>query len=122
VIANYKETQVKRMQVGQRATIKVDGIPDHTFVGIVDSFAPASGSTFSLIPPDNATGNFTKIVQRIPVKIRFDEDSVKGFENKLFIGMSVVANVDVLSKIEKPSLARQRELDNPLKKVMPYFW
>ncbi|HEY9720037.1 MAG TPA: HlyD family secretion protein, partial [Trichormus sp.] len=63
VVANYKETQVKHMQPGQKVRITVDGIPNRVFTGLVDSFSPGSGSTFSLIPPDNATGNFTKIVQ-----------------------------------------------------------
>lgn len=72
VEANFKETQITRMQTGQPAQIWVDAYPDEVFEGSVDSFAPASGSEFSLLPPENATGNFTKIVRRIPVKIRFN--------------------------------------------------
>jgi len=71
VEANFKETQIARMQPGQTVEIGVDALPDQQFTGMVDSFAPASGSEFSLLPPENATGNFTKIVRRVPVKIRF---------------------------------------------------
>lgn len=71
VVANFKETQVERIRVGQAARIRVDGYPDTVFEGVVDSLAPGSGSAFSLIPADNATGNFVRVVQRVPVKIRF---------------------------------------------------
>jgi membrane fusion protein, multidrug efflux system len=69
VTANFKETQLTRMRPGQRADVSVDAYPDLTLTGRVESFAPASGAQFSLLPPDNATGNFTKIVQRVPVRI-----------------------------------------------------
>ena len=69
VTANFKETQLTRMRPGQRAIVAVDAYPDHPLNGRIDSFAPASGAEFSLLPPDNATGNFTKIVQRVPVRI-----------------------------------------------------
>ena len=72
VTANFKETQVARMTVGQPATIKVDALPGKAFKGEVDSFAPGSGSQFSLLPFEPGTGNFTKIVQRVPVRIRLD--------------------------------------------------
>ena len=71
VVANFKETQLAQVSPGQRARITIDGLPDQVFEGIVDSFAPASGATFSLLPADNATGNFVRVVQRVPVKIRF---------------------------------------------------
>ena len=71
VVANFKETQLEHVRPGQRARITIDGLPDQMFEGVVDSFAPASGSTFSLLPSDNATGNFVRVVQRVPVKIRF---------------------------------------------------
>lgn len=71
VEANFKETQIAKMRPGQQVEIRVDAYPDQLFEGVVDSFAPASGSEFSLLPPENATGNFTKIVRRVPVKIRF---------------------------------------------------
>lgn len=71
VEANFKETQIAQIKPGQRAEIRIDAYPDQAFEGVVDSFAPASGSEFSLLPPENATGNFTKIVRRVPVKILF---------------------------------------------------
>src|SRR6266702_1123088 len=69
VTANFKETQLTRMRSGQSAEISVDAYPDQPLTGRIESFAPASGAEFSLLPPDNATGNFTKIVQRVPVRI-----------------------------------------------------
>src|SRR5216683_1880426 len=69
VTANFKETQLTHMRPGQSAEISVDAYPDHPLEGRIESFAPASGAQFSLLPPDNATGNFTKIVQRVPVRI-----------------------------------------------------
>jgi len=95
VVANYKETQVGQMVQGQAVAIQVDEIPGHTFTGYVDSLSPGSGSTFALLPPENATGNFTKIVQRVPVKIRFDAASVRGYEQRLVPGLSVEADVDL---------------------------
>ena len=94
ITANFKETQLGKMQPGQTVEIKIDAFPDRVFRGRVDSLSPASGAKFALLPPDNATGNFTKIVQRIPVKIVFDADSIKGFENRITPGMSVVATVE----------------------------
>ncbi|HEV3271824.1 MAG TPA: HlyD family secretion protein [Candidatus Methylacidiphilales bacterium] len=88
VVANFKETQLGKMRVGQSATITVDAIPGKTFRGFVDSWSPGSGSVFALLPPDNATGNFTKIVQRVPVKIRFDQDSIRGYEQRIVPGLS----------------------------------
>jgi membrane fusion protein (multidrug efflux system) len=93
VIANFKESQVAKLRPGQVAEISVDAIPGHEFKGHVDSIAPGSGATFSLLPPDNATGNFTKIVQRIPVKIVFEPDSMKGYEDRLTAGMSTQVTV-----------------------------
>ena len=77
ITANFKENQFAHIKVGQEAEITVDAIPGRTFKGHVESLAPGSGSTFALLPPDNATGNFTKIVQRIPVRVAFDLDSIK---------------------------------------------
>ena len=93
VVANFKETQLAKMRVGQRVEIEIDAFPKHKFNGRVDSLAPASGNEFALLPPDNATGNFTKIVQRIPVKIVLDDDSVRGYENLLSPGMSSIVTV-----------------------------
>jgi membrane fusion protein (multidrug efflux system) len=71
VTANFKETQLDKMKVGQKVTVKADAFSDHDFEGKVTSFSPATGSTFALLPPDNATGNFVKTVQRLPVRIEF---------------------------------------------------
>jgi len=92
VEANFKETQITQMQPGQPVEIKIDAYPDQVFEGVVDSFAPASGSEFSLLPPENATGNFTKIVRRVPVKIAFQPGSDLG---KLRPGLSTVIKVRV---------------------------
>lgn len=101
VIANFKETQVEHMQPGDPVEIKLDAFPSKTFMGRVDSFSPASGSQFALLPPDNATGNFTKVVQRIPVKIVFDPQSIHGYETRIEPGMSAVITVD-LAKSDTP--------------------
>ncbi|RZJ31791.1 MAG: HlyD family secretion protein, partial [Flavobacterium sp.] len=69
VVANFKETQLSKMSVGQKVTVKVDAYPDTDFEGTIASFSPATGSRFSLLPPDNATGNFVKTIQRLPVKV-----------------------------------------------------
>jgi len=98
VIANFKETQLKRIRPGQTVRISVDAYPDHEFTGYVDSFSPASGAQFALLPPENATGNFTKTVQRVPVKIVLDTKSVEGYEKLLVPGLSVVPRIDVRSK------------------------
>ncbi|MGA9092165.1 MAG: HlyD family secretion protein, partial [Bradyrhizobium sp.] len=90
--ANFKETQLKRIRPGQPVTISVDAYGHRKFEGVVDSISPAAGSVFTLLPPDNATGNFTKIVQRLPVRIRVPKDVAK--QNLLRAGMSVYASVD----------------------------
>jgi len=93
VVANFKETQLEKMRSGQRVEVDIDTFSKHKFYGRVDSVAPGSGNEFALLPPDNATGNFTKIVQRIPVKIVLDQESVRGYENLLSPGMSSVVTV-----------------------------
>jgi membrane fusion protein (multidrug efflux system) len=92
VTANFKETQLTRMRPGQRVEISVDAYPDHAIVGHIESFAPASGAQFSLLPPDNATGNFTKIVQRVPVRIELPADGP--LAALLRPGLSVTVTVD----------------------------
>ena len=92
VIANYKETQLTHMSVGERADITVDTFPGHRLHGHILAFSPGAGSQFALLPPDNATGNFTKVVQRIAVKIVIDDPD--GLADLLRPGMSVVARVD----------------------------
>lgn len=96
VIANYKETQLTHLQIGQPARVTIDMFPGVTLRGHVDSYAPASGSQFSLLPPDNATGNFTKVVQRISVKIVIDD--AQGLADKLRPGASVIATIDTAAK------------------------
>ncbi len=96
VTANFKETQLGRMRIGQPADIEIDSFPGHKFRGKIDSFSPASGAKFSILPPDNASGNFTKVVQRIPVKILFD-DNAGDFKQRIAPGMSCVVTV-VLNK------------------------
>ena len=95
IIANYKETQLTAVRAGQPVSISVDMFPDEAFHGHVDSLAPASGQEFALLPPDNATGNFTKVVQRIPVKILLDRDSPLSVV--LRPGMSVIPSIDTKS-------------------------
>jgi membrane fusion protein (multidrug efflux system) len=90
VVANFKETQLRHVRPGQTARIEVDGYPNVALDGVVDSFAPGSGSAFSLIPPDNATGNFVRVVQRVPVKIRLPRNPLPG---RLVPGLS--ARVEV---------------------------
>jgi membrane fusion protein, multidrug efflux system len=101
VTANFKETQLTLMRPGQKATVTVDAYPDKPLEGEVESFAPASGAQFSLLPPDNATGNFTKIVQRVPVRIALP---AKGpLAGLLRPGLSVEVTVDTRTKGYPPS-------------------
>ena len=90
VVANYRETQLTNMKVGDPVEIRIDAYPGKTFRGKVIEIAPASGSQFALLPPDNATGNYTKVVQRIPVKIAFDDENVA---TSLQPGLSVITTV-----------------------------
>lgn len=99
VIANFKERQAGHMLIGQKATVSVDALGDQEFTGRIENISPATGSEFAVLPAQNATGNFTKISQRLPVRIMLD----KGQDglNKLRPGLSVVAKVDTASKPEK---------------------
>ena len=97
VVANFKETQVGRMRLGQTVEIKADAFPGQSIVGHVDSFAPATGSEFALIPVENATGNFTKITQRVPVRIVVDRRAT-GEPVALRPGLSVEVKVDLKSQ------------------------
>jgi membrane fusion protein (multidrug efflux system) len=92
VIANFKETQLARVKPGMRADVQVDGYPDRTFSGIVDSISAGTGSRFSLLPPENATGNWVKVVQRVPVKILLDGKSGSN-PQPLRAGMSAYVTV-----------------------------
>src|SRR5271155_5800526 len=91
-LANFKETQMTNIRLGQPARITVDAFPDLKLTGHVDSWSPGTGSTFALLPPDNATGNFTKVVQRVPVKIVLDQNESLG--TLLRAGMSVETRID----------------------------
>ena len=92
VIANYKETQLTHVKPGQPVEVTVDSFPGERWRGRVERIAPASGSQFALLPPDNATGNFTKVVQRIPVRIQFDKGQPS--LDRLLAGMSVVTRIN----------------------------
>ncbi|MDQ0468392.1 HlyD family secretion protein [Labrys wisconsinensis] len=92
VVANYKETQMTNVRVGQAARVAVDAFPDLALTGHVESWSPGTGSTFALLPPDNATGNFTKVVQRVPVKIVLDANPALG--SLVRPGLSVEATID----------------------------
>ncbi|MBR0825927.1 HlyD family secretion protein [Bradyrhizobium manausense] len=107
--ANFKETQLKRIRPGQPVTIKVDAYGMRKFSGVVDSIAAGAGSVFTLLPPDNATGNFTKIVQRVPVRIRVPKSVAK--QNLLRAGMSVYATVDTNKGAENAD--SDVDLDDP---------
>jgi len=107
--ANYKETQLKRIRPGQPVTISVDAYGHRKFAGYVESISPAAGSVFTLLPPDNATGNFTKIVQRLPVRIRVPKAVAR--ENLLRAGMSVYATVDTTKGAEDAD--ETTDLDSP---------
>ncbi|WP_110950648.1 HlyD family secretion protein [Pseudomonas bohemica] len=103
VDANFKEDQLTRMRPGQAVSIEADVLPGQVFHGHLDSLAPATGSQFSVLPPENATGNFTKIVQRVPVRVYLDgEDGKLG---KLRPGLSVIAKVDTNADASQPKVA-----------------
>ena len=108
--ANFKETQLKRIRPGQPVTVSVDAYGHRKFAAIVDSISPAAGSVFTLLPPDNATGNFTKIVQRLPVRLRVPSDVAK--QNLLRAGMSVYVTVDTSEGARDAD--SDADLDSPL--------
>lgn len=103
VVANFKETQLPSIKLGDNVSIKIDGVPHGRFSGRVESFSPASGAQFALLPPDNATGNFTRITQRIPVKITFD-GSQPGLD-RLRPGMSATVALSESGKVKSPVVA-----------------
>ncbi|ANM12334.1 MULTISPECIES: HlyD family secretion protein [unclassified Rhizobium] len=90
--ANFKETQIQHLVAGSKVNVHVDAYSDHPVVGTVESLSPASGSVFSLLPPENATGNFTKVIQRVPVRIALPQDALDS--GRLRAGLSVVVDVD----------------------------
>jgi membrane fusion protein (multidrug efflux system) len=95
VLANFKETQLGRLRPGQPVRIRIDAFPGSELKGRIESLSPASGAQFALLPPDNATGNFTKIVQRVPVKIVLDRVSAASLTDRLVPGMSAWVAVNV---------------------------
>jgi membrane fusion protein (multidrug efflux system) len=97
VVANFKETQMTHVRKMQKATVEIDAFPGTVFHGHVDSWAPGSGSRFALLPPDNATGNFTKVIQRVAVKIVLDDLSDDASASLLRPGLSVIASIDTSS-------------------------
>ncbi|WP_394072061.1 HlyD family secretion protein [Roseixanthobacter glucoisosaccharinicivorans] len=101
IVANYKETQLTDVRPGQPVEIEVDSFPGHTLRGTVDSIAPASGQEFALLPPDNATGNFTKIVQRVPVRINVAADNA--LAGLMRPGMSVTPTIETKEAAQRPS-------------------
>ncbi|VXC63297.1 HlyD family secretion protein [Massilia sp. 9I] len=105
VTANFKETQLAGLEPGQQVSLEVDALPGKHLEGRVHSFSPASGAQFALLPADNATGNFTKIVQRVPVKIVLDPADVKKYAGRLVPGMSVVAEVELGQKVQHTQTA-----------------
>ncbi len=109
IVANFKETQLVKMQIGQKVEIVIDSIGNKKFQGEIESFSPGTGATFALIPPDNATGNFTKIVQRLPVRIRFLSESIRGFEDRIVPGLSAEATVS-LKPVEQTPAVSAKEL------------
>ena len=110
VEANFKETQLAHMVPGQKADVSIDALPDHSIEGVVESFAPASGSQYSLLPPENATGNFTKIVQRVPVRIKVPAEVAS--QGLLRPGLSVVVSVHTRDeRLPKPTLWSALGLD-----------
>jgi len=94
VVANYKETQLRDIALHAPVAIALDAMPDKSLRGYVDSFSPASGAQFALLPADNATGNFTKVVQRVPIKIRFNADDLRRYRSQLIPGLSVETHVE----------------------------
>ncbi len=95
ITANFKETQVGRMRVGQAVELSIDSFGDHKFKAAVESLSPASGAKFSMLPPDNATGNFTKVVQRIPVRIKLYKKDLGQYQERRAPGMSCLVTVFV---------------------------
>jgi membrane fusion protein, multidrug efflux system len=106
IIANYKETQLKRVRQGQHVQIRVDTFRDETLQGRVQRIAPASGAQFALLPPDNATGNYTKVVQRIPVRIELNPG--QPLIERLLPGMSVTTRIDVEAPYEDPPAGKSQ--------------
>lgn len=102
--ANFKETQLARIEPGSKVRVHVDAFDEHTIEGTVQSISPASGSVFSMLPPENATGNFTKVIQRVPVRIVFSKEDLA--KHNLRAGLSVVVDVDTRTAPDNPQTAQ----------------
>jgi membrane fusion protein (multidrug efflux system) len=102
VVANFKETQLTKMKLGQKVIIEVDAYPKHEFEGVITSFSPTTGAKAAILPPDNASGNFVKVVQRLPVKIEFTDTNDSLLKN-LRAGMNVVADVHLKEFVQQNS-------------------
>jgi membrane fusion protein, multidrug efflux system len=105
IVANFKETQLADIAIGRPVNMAVDAYPNRVFRGRVSGFAPATGAASSLLPPENATGNFVKVVQRVPVRIDLTEGNPR--EAPLFVGMSVVPEVDIKAEPAGPDAGRR---------------
>ena len=105
--ANFKETQIAAIKPGQSASIRFDAFPDREWPGTVDSLSPASGSRFALLPPDNATGNFTRVVQRLPIRIRIDPPALAELGPRLAPGLSAQVKVRVGAALNKKTTSPQ---------------
>jgi membrane fusion protein (multidrug efflux system) len=114
VVANFKETQVARLRIGQSVAIHTDAFGKQTIQGRIDSFAPATGAEFALIPVENAVGNFTKITQRLPVKIRVEK--TQALAGALRPGLSVAVKVDV-TEDTGPTFAEAAAIDTPIRQA-----
>ena len=99
LVANFKETQIARMKIGQHATVKIDALGGKDIDAVVDSFSPGTGAQFALLPPENATGNFTKIVQRVPVRIRLNPPA--DLRDHLLPGLSAAVKIDTTKAPER---------------------
>ena len=117
VVANYKETQLTDVHAGQKVTLEVDTFPGVTVDGVVNSIAPASGQEFALLPPDNATGNFTKVVQRMPVKIVLDPNPALG--QLVRPGLSVEAVIDTGTAEQRASTPASTQKTQPDRQAPP---
>lgn len=107
VTANFKETQLKGLYPGQTAKVTIDALGSTAIIGRIDSISPASGAQFALLPPDNATGNFTRVVQRIPVKIAFPPETAQSPQRLLVPGMSSTVEIDLRQPDSKGKVAAQ---------------
>jgi membrane fusion protein (multidrug efflux system) len=101
LVANFKETQIGRMRIGQKASVRIDALGDRRIEGVLDSFAPGTGAQFALLPPENATGNFIKIVQRVPVRLRLDAPPT--LRDHMLPGLSATVSIDTT---QTPGAAR----------------